>query len=80
MPELSRERLEGFLAGVILMLLSMLALAVVGNMVKTAWRALMEHLAELGYPMPVTEWVLGILIFLALAYIGVIKVQKYLVR
>jgi len=72
----SRARLEGFVLGLIIMLLLMATFSVVNKLVQEAWRALMDYLAGLGYPMPATEYALALALLALLAYLGAVRLPK----
>ena len=72
----SRARLEGFVLGLIIMLLLMATFSVVNRLVQEAWRALMDSLASLGYPMPATEYALALTLLALLAYLGAVRLPK----
>ena len=73
---MKREHIEGFLVGILLTAICMISFTIFAKLVWMAWENFMNRLAELGYPMPETEYLLGISLFIFSAWIGAIKLKK----
>ena len=73
----SPEReLEKLITTIAILALTIIAMTILSRMVLSAWDWLMFRLEQMGYPMPETEYFLGMLIFLLLCYAGAIKLRK----
>ena len=72
----AEKELEKLISTLIILALSIIAMTILSRMVLSAWDWLMLRLEQMGYPMPETEYLLGILIFLLLCYAGAIKLRE----
>ena len=73
----SPEReLEKLITTIAILALTIIAMTILSRMVLAAWDWLMLQLEQRGYPMPLTEYVLGMFIFLLLCYLGAIKLRE----
>ena len=72
----AEKELEKLISTLIILALSIIAMTILSRMVLSAWDWLMLRLEQMGYPMPETEYLLGILIFLLLCYAGAIKLRQ----
>jgi len=70
-------KIRGYLSGILATTLALVAMAIFSRLVWRVWELGMSYLEALGLPMPQTEYLLGLLMFLIAIKFGLVALKQF---